>query len=131
MATATERMVIEAAREVLALRTSDPDSADFVEAALADLEAAMDALNTEENASGVREQELTWDQVVTTDEAQSKNGRWYEVLSTEAKAGQVTVRFVGLVNSFTKPAGEAVKVRRSEMGQAADVLTGILKSGPS
>jgi len=132
MATPAERAVLAAARAMLEADL-DQTGASFPPA-WGDLEAAVAALDAEEHPAGPdapREQELTWGQAVATDEVLSANGRWYEVLDIRAKGAQVHVRFRGLPKPFDKPAADPVRVRRSEMGQAVDMLATVLWSGPS
>lgn len=101
---------------------------DDLMAALAALDAATAAAAAEPGAPT----EITWGEVVTTDEVLSGNGRWYEVLEIRNLDHGVTlVRFKTLPPLFTKGAGDPVTVRRSEMGHAVDTLNTILLSGPS
>jgi hypothetical protein len=134
MATPTERIVIEAARALLQANP-DQEGASLpliwgdLGKAWNDLAAAVDALDTEEHANGPREQELTWGQLVAEDEIQSKDGRWYVVQSATAHPNGLTVVKLEGIKAFApKPTGGAVRVRRSEMGQAVDVIATMLWS---
>lgn len=80
-----------------------------------------------------------WRDLVADDEVLSvKTGRWYTVQRLQNGDGTTRVRFAGIAKSITKPATEpAGEVRRSDTGQAVDLLTDafpgteILRSGPA
>lgn len=126
MATPAERAVLAAARAVAELYREPGVQLDLVAALV-----ALDAEERPAGPSGPREQELTWGQVVAQDEVLSANGKWYEVLDIRPQGNLVHVRFKGLGKPFDKPATDPCRVRRSEMGQAADMFATVLWSGPS
>lgn len=127
MTTSAERAVIAAARYLA--DTAPVGSA----VGLVNLQDALAALDVAEApAEPGAPQEITWGEVVSQDEVLSSNRRWYEVLEIRTNtSGITTVRFKGLKKPFTKPAGDLVTVKRSDMGEAVDTLNRILLSGPS
>lgn len=127
MTTSAERAVIVAARYL-----ADTAPVGSV-VGLVNLQDALAALDVAEAPAEPGEpQEITWGEVVSQDEVLSSNGRWYEVLEIRTNtSGITTVRFKGLGKPFTKPAGDLVTVKRSDMGEAVDTLNRILLSGPS
>lgn len=126
MATPREAAVIAAAR---AMREADRRQEDLG-GPCDDLMEALEALDGQ--GAPTAGLPLTWAEVVTTDEVLSKNGQWYEVLEVRAdEFGRVVVRLVGVGKPQTYPGSKDVRVRRSEMGQAVDVMNTILYSGPS
>ena len=120
--------VIDAARRVVSLATTrDP-------AALADLEAALDALDAKLYTAGHSvskvEQDRTWGEVVAGDDIQSpKTMGWFEVNSTtRSHDGQIKVWIKGAPKPIIRNPREAVRLRRGVEGDAVDILE-VLFSG--
>lgn len=114
--------VIDAARRVVSLATKrDP-------AALADLEAALEALDAKLATAGQEptraEQDRTWGEVVEGDEILSaKTQRWYEVIRTVTDGkGNIKVNIKGSPKPITRGVKDPVRIRRGMAGDAADIL---------
>lgn len=122
--TPQEKAVIDAARAYRLAATADMSpQAVNLRIAVAVLEESV--------AEASPDRPLTYGQIVTTDEIYSEAlGKWFEVLETNTDGAMVTFRLRGVGKLFRKPAGESVKVRRSEMGRAVDEFQ-ILWSGVS
>ena len=98
--------------------------------ALPDLIEAVDVLDLERSVAAT-EQPTTYGLLVAGDYIQATSGRWYEVTGTTLGQDQTTVRvwLKGLGKPVEKFTGQAVTVRRSEMGAAVDVLASVVWSG--
>src|ERR1044071_3049596 len=120
MATAAERAVIQAARDMGADATG-----------WGDLRAALDALDAAEASGEPQETPVTYGQVVAGDQLQNRLTKaWYEVLENNVRAGQAHIRLKGVAKLVEKPAGDPLTVLRSEMGKAVDMFA-IDWSGPN
>jgi hypothetical protein len=116
--TPQERAVIAAARAEVA--SGEASSA---------LTGAVERLDATADRT---EHPLTYGQIVTTDEVWSDaKQKWFEVLETTRRGDRVHFRLVGVAARFDKPAGDPVKVRRSEMGKAMDLFGDVIWSGVS
>lgn len=115
MATELEAAVIAAA---VAWALSPPGQGD------AELLAAVNALPAQVDDTEA------WGRLVSGDRIWSeKVGKWFEVLEVKTAGGRTTALLAGGVR-FTKPAGETVKVKRSDLGLAMDRFE-TLWSGPN
>jgi hypothetical protein len=124
--TPAERAVIEVA---IAWRQARKNQRMPMDTELLD---ALDGLDSERAAPAATEKDITWAEVVTEDEIFSaKTGRWYEVITTARQGDRVKIQAKGLPKIITPPASGSVKVRRGESGQAVDLFTEVLMSGPN
>jgi hypothetical protein len=99
------------------------------------LEEAVDALLVRESrpAGSVTHEETdrTWGEVVAQDEILSaKTNRWYEVTNSALNetAGTIKINIKGSPKPIIRPIGDPVRVKRGELGDAADLMT-LLWSG--
>lgn len=125
-----ERVVVQAAITYIqqaATQRGEPDPYFLT------LEAAVDALLAERAGPGTKEFELTWGQVVVTDEIyNSKMDRWYEVTRT-VRAGPklIKLNIKGIPKPIERDAYAPVLVRRSTMGEAVDMFASVMWSAQS
>lgn len=120
-----ERVVVEAA-----LRYAQDDSTvqrhnDLIE--------AVDALLTERaDPDALVEQEITWGQVVESDEIYSdKTKRWYEVtraVHSGGTEGKSLINAKGIPRGLKPNSADPVKVRRGPTGNAVDMFASVLWS---
>jgi len=95
------------------------------------LKDALGALDRESAAREAEGRERTWGDVITNDEIYSaKTGRWYKVVSTNRQGDRVAIMAKGLPKIIKPLAADPVRIRRGDMGRAADVLISVLTSGP-
>lgn len=75
----------------------------------------------------------TWGEVVESDEIRSaKTGKWYEVTSSvRLKNGKMKVIAKGLPKAIEMAADKPVELRRGPTGEAVDMFTRVLWSGPA
>lgn len=134
MATELEAAVIAAARAYVNAPAEpqgpeDPEAprwSDLMEGLYLQLSEAVDALGAAEAAPDTE----AWGRLVSGDQIWSeKVGKWFEVLEVKTAGGRTTALLAGGVR-FTKPAGETVKVKRSDLGLAMDRFE-TLWSGPN
>lgn len=95
------------------------------------LEAAVGALQAERDEAGhVDEMDLTWGQVVESDEIwNAKVKKWYTVIRTVAQGnGMIKLNVKGIPNAIERDAKDQTRVRRGTTGQAADVFATVLWS---
>lgn len=122
---ALERAVVDAAR---AYSTAIGVAKDYNR-----LIDAVQALDAAESAAAVtNEVDITWGLVVETDKVLVKD-KWYTVISVAARRNAGDVVLIakapsGVQGKMTRPAGDPVRVQRSEMGQAVDVLASVVWS---
>lgn len=119
MATELEAAVIAAAKVLYHEGVNDHWTACALVVAVGKLLEAEAAPETE-----------AWGRLVSGDQIWSeKVGKWFEVLEVRTAGGRTTALLAGGVR-FTKPAGETVKVKRSDLGLAMDRFE-TLWSGPN
>jgi len=79
------------------------------------------------------DQEITWAEVVESDEIYSASkGKYFPVISSvRLKTGKMRIAAKGWPGPIEMPLGATVTVRRGATGQAVDLINTILWSGPN
>jgi hypothetical protein len=122
--TPAERLVVEAAIRHIEEATYCDGPGDLI--------AAVKALDVERAPLPVNELERTWAEVVTEDEIFSaRTGKWYRVIEAHRQGGRMAVHAKGLPKIIKPLATDPVRIRRSTMGDAVDVMISVFSSGPS
>jgi len=134
-----ERVVVAAAERLAALGDGSINYlSDFTD--LEDAVAALRAERAGKPATELHEHDLTYGQVVEGDQILSARvGKWYEVTATVALPNgkvRITMPKTGSVKLGRKPdhefnAGDPVRLRRGETGQAVDMFASVLWSVPT
>ena len=123
--TPAERVVVEAAIRWAAATADDALAYQVFE--------AVNALKAERAGTEPTEVDLTWGQVVESDEIYSdKTGKWYRVHEmARGQDGRVKIVAEGLPEPIRPKATDPIRVRRGATGTAVDVFASVLWSMPT